>query len=724
MLGTSVSARKETGVSSIKFVVQPLVLFFTKDSSSSAPKTKRKPRASLTLFEKDNPTQVKGDENCLTEHCNPGYAKFIIFTDYCRKEMSIIRSKGVIVAVVVVLYFTTLPIAALISVITLAFTGTQLSPFTVFTLLLGLTTIRVIFCYNLSMSMQMVADAKVALDRIQNFLEEQVSTCVESGQNRQQNNNQLLTERTDIEDHQSKRTKRTKAAELTKYKKRKNSSEENSHTFPSATTSTSAVFSTIYPVEPQEGPLDQTTTGSVARHQGNASISKESYLSIAEVSCSWNQGHLTNTLTGITLNTMNGDVLAITGEVGSGKSSLLVAILGELPLREGKISYDGKVAYAPQIPWVFSGTIRENILFGLPFNEEKFQHVVDICGLTKDLTDFANGDLTEIGQRGATLSGGQKARVGLARAIYSDADIYLLDDPLSAVDTKVGKKLFESCIVDHLSDRIRIFVTHQLQHLKDLDHIAVMKDGSIIYEGGYTDLKDKGIFSDILELSQHHPDKPGRARRPSLYEFSKKGVIMEVMGRSRSVTSVSVLKELNCELSVLDEDEIMPVPRVPLIAGGNYYPSRARSISMFEFQDSKLLQRLSYTSNVFPNGHGEEGKHNLAFVNDPDLPTLQQEESGSLSKMNMDLSQITQASPSVDLQQPVVDMAEEEESKTSGTVTWRLYWKYFKEGLPVPMIMLIAVLLISSQGNDVFININNWKVTKSNSMYLIHVPNP
>ena len=233
----------------------------------------------------------------------------------------------------------------------------------------------------------------------------------------------------------------------------------------------------------------------------------------------------------ITLNVSNGDILAITGDVGSGKSSLLTAILGELPLCEGAISYHGRVAYVPQIPWVFSGTIRENILFGLPFDDEKFQHVVAICGLTKDLTNFTNGDLTEIGQRGATLSGGQKARVGLARAVYSVADIYLLDDPLSAVDTKVGRIIFENCIVGHLSGRIRLLVTHQLQHLKDLDHIAVMENGSIIHQGGYTELTDQGLFSDILELSQCCEDDPGRARSTSLYEFDEKGTITKALNR-------------------------------------------------------------------------------------------------------------------------------------------------------------------------------------------------
>ena len=192
---------------------------------------------------------------------------------------------------------------------------------------------------------------------------------------------------------------------------------------------------------------------------------------------------------------------------------------------------------------------------------------------------------------------------------------------------------------------------------------------------------------------------------------------MEVMGRPRSVTSVSVLKVRDFELSALREDGIMPLPRVPLIAGGNEYPRRARSMSMFEFEETKPLRRPSFTSNLLANRHGDKRKHSLPKHNHPKLPTLQEEEGDSISNINIEFTQITQTSPFVDPQQPLVDMKEEKESKTSGTVTWRLYWKYFKEGLPVPMILLLAVLLISAQGNDVCININKSKFIKSISMY-------
>ena len=142
----------------------------------------------------------------------------------------------------------------------------------------------------------------------------------------------------------------------------------------------------------------------------------------------------------------SGQLVGITGSVGSGKTSLLMAILGELPISSGHSSCNGKIAYLSQVPWVFSGTFRDNILFGRDFDEQKYNTIIRVCDLIADLECFPKGDLTEIGQRGVILSGGQRARVSLARAIYSEADIYLMDDPLSAVDAKVGKHLFDKCI--------------------------------------------------------------------------------------------------------------------------------------------------------------------------------------------------------------------------------------------------------------------------------------
>ena len=156
-----------------------------------------------------------------------------------------------------------------------------------------------------------------------------------------------------------------------------------------------------------------------------------------------------------------------------------MSILGELPISSGHVCCIGKMSYISQMPWVYSGTVRENIVFGMPFVEEKYKKILEVCDLEKDLSGFPKRDLTEIGQRGVILSGGQRARVSLARAIYSDSDIYLLDDPLSAVDAKVGKHLFDRCIKGFLDGRIRILVTHQLQFLHHADNILMLENGSV-----------------------------------------------------------------------------------------------------------------------------------------------------------------------------------------------------------------------------------------------------
>ncbi|KAB1267582.1 Multidrug resistance-associated protein 4 [Camelus dromedarius] len=158
------------------------------------------------------------------------------------------------------------------------------------------------------------------------------------------------------------------------------------------------------------------------------------------------------------------------------QSSLLSAVLGELPPSQGLVSVHGRIAYVSQQPWVFSGTVRSNILFGKKYEKERYEKVIKACALKKDLQLLEDGDLTVIGDRGTTLSGGQKARVNLARAVYQDADIYLLDDPLSAVDAEVSRHLFELCICQALHGKITILVTHQLQYLKAASQILILKD--------------------------------------------------------------------------------------------------------------------------------------------------------------------------------------------------------------------------------------------------------
>ena len=136
----------------------------------------------------------------------------------------------------------------------------------------------------------------------------------------------------------------------------------------------------------------------------------------------------------------------------------------------------GKISYASQEPWIFSGSIRQNILCGSEFEQERYNEVIRVCALDRDLQLFPSNDETAVGEKGVSLSGGQKARINLARCLYVDADIYLMDDPLSAVDAHVGRHLVDEAINGFLRDKIRILVTHQLQYLNNVDKILVLKD--------------------------------------------------------------------------------------------------------------------------------------------------------------------------------------------------------------------------------------------------------
>lgn len=175
-------------------------------------------------------------------------------------------------------------------------------------------------------------------------------------------------------------------------------------------------------------------------------------------------------------------LVAIDGPLASGKSSILYVILRELEVDSGQLTVNGVVSYSSQEPWLFDATIRQNIIFTERYDPERYSKVVEVCSLERDLKLLPAGDLTIVGESGACLSGGQKARINLARAIYRTADIYLLDDPLSAVDSAVGKRIFYNCIKEFLSDKICILVTNQKQFIKECDRIIYICDGKIQFD--------------------------------------------------------------------------------------------------------------------------------------------------------------------------------------------------------------------------------------------------
>uniref|UniRef100_A0A8C7RCW9 ABC-type glutathione-S-conjugate transporter n=1 Tax=Oncorhynchus mykiss TaxID=8022 RepID=A0A8C7RCW9_ONCMY len=196
-----------------------------------------------------------------------------------------------------------------------------------------------------------------------------------------------------------------------------------------------------------------------------------------------------------------GSLVAVVGHVGSGKSSLLSAMLGETEKRSGSVSIKGSVAYVPQQAWIQNATVQDNVMFGREKQKTWYQRVLDACALLPDLEILPAGDCTEIGEKGLNLSGGQKQRVSLARAVYRKADVYLLDDPLSAVDAHVGQHIFDKVIGPKgvLRDKTRVLVTHGMSFLPQADLILVLVDGEITESGSYQELLSRhGAFADFI----------------------------------------------------------------------------------------------------------------------------------------------------------------------------------------------------------------------------------
>ena len=356
-----------------------------------------------------------------------------------RQEVRLIKWKTTIMATFASLMYTCTPIAAFISLITVASTGIELTSYNTFMILSLISTLRMTVSANISIYVNILADFAAALNRIQGLLEFD-------------NDN------------------------IDKYLQdtfMKNGGSNPGH-------------------EDKLANRDDSSVGTDIHRQ------KDPAVLLQNVVCSWSGNSNTPTLNSLCLSVDQGDLVFITGRVGCGKSSLLSAILREIPLIAGITSYQGKIAWVGQQPWIFSGTVRDNVLFGEPFDPNRYQKALEACGLINDLQRFPDSDLTVVGERGTVLSGGQQARVELARAVYSNADIYLLDDPLSAVDSKVGYDIFEKCIKGALNNKTRLMVTHNLEALQDAKHIVVMEEGCILAKGDFSTLCASGFDLDAI----------------------------------------------------------------------------------------------------------------------------------------------------------------------------------------------------------------------------------
>lgn len=355
----------------------------------------------------------------------------------------------------------------------------------------------------------------------------------------------------------------------------------------------------------------------------------EDALYIKDGTFSW--GDDTATLKNIHLTVRKGRLSAVVGGVGTGKSSLISALLGEMEKVSGSVNTDGSIAYVPQQAWIQNATLRENILFGKAFNQKKYDQVIECCALRPDLEMLPGGDNTEIGEKGINLSGGQKQRVALARAVYADADIYLFDDPLSAVDAHVGKHIFEKVIGPDgmLVGRSRLLVTHGISFLPFVEEIFVVKDGEISESGSYQQLLDqKGAFAEFL--TQHiqsldEEDEEIQLLQETLTDESSQQIVQRAIyvissqsdedtprkRISRQESRASVQKEkpaVNVDQSTLIEKEESATGAVTLAVYLKYTKAIGLSLGLWSIIFSLITQGSGVYSSIWLTDWSEDPK--------------------------------------------------------------------------------------------------------------------
>lgn len=250
--------------------------------------------------------------------------------------------------------------------------------------------------------------------------------------------------------------------------------------------------------------------------------------------------------------------VAVIGPVAGGKSSLLASILGEMHRISGRFNVckSMTMAYVPQQAWIQNMTVRDNILFGQPYNETRFKRVLSDCSLQADLDMLPGGDMAEIGEKGINLSGGQKQRVSLARACYSNSDIYLIDDPLSALDSHVAKHVFDKVLSSSsglLRNKTRVLATNSLFVLPHVDHIVVLDEGRIVESGSYKELmaKEHGYLAETMRLHsgthENDQEKPAQSTEEGTSSLEQPAILSDEKTLKSMVPSVEAGKLIDVE---------------------------------------------------------------------------------------------------------------------------------------------------------------------------------
>ncbi|TPX60041.1 hypothetical protein PhCBS80983_g02066 [Powellomyces hirtus] len=415
-----------------------------------------------------------------------------------RREIKQVFKRGMLQAFVMSLAFGIPIISASLSIVIYAVTN-PLDATKIFPALTWFTQLRFPLMF-LPQIIVGLADFKVALTRISELLmapelDAQPTMVEDADFAIKVENGEFVWEAPppQIDDEKDEKKKGRKAKNTTTEEKEKLDEEKLDKEKHAVTSDDAAAVAVV-----AQRPDDQHQTHPSGGDSSNASTAVDKS---SESGRNGTPSDFTASLRNINFSIPKGALVAIVGPVGSGKSSLLNALIGEMKRKSGSVSFSGTLGYCPQQAWIQNTTLRDNITFGRDFDRTKYLRVLRDCALEQDLQVLSNADRTEIGERGINLSGGQKQRVNLARVCYFDSDIVLLDDPLSAVDSHVGRYLFEQCILGALGNKTRILVTHQLHVLPQVDFVICMKGGEIVESGRYQDLMSAhdGEFANLMK---------------------------------------------------------------------------------------------------------------------------------------------------------------------------------------------------------------------------------
>ncbi|XP_034983264.2 cystic fibrosis transmembrane conductance regulator isoform X1 [Zootoca vivipara] len=435
------------------------------------------------------------------------------------------------------------------------------------------------------------------------------------------------------------------------------------------------------------------------------------------------QLHFTPVLKDINFRIEKGEMLAVAGSTGAGKTSLLMMIMGELEPLEGKIKHSGRISFCPQVSWIMPGTIKENIIFGVSYDEFRYKSVIKACQLEEDISKFPEKDDTVLGEGGITLSGGQRARISLARAVYKDADLYLLDSPFGYLDMLTEKEIFESCVCKLIVNKTRILVTSKLEHLKIADKILILHEGSCYFYGTFSELQGQrpNFSSELMGFDgfdQFSTDRRNSILSETLRRLSigsdGVGAQNEIKRTSFKQTSNFVEKRKNSVMNALNSSRKFSfMQKTPLQANGieeGLGKPVERRFSLIP--DSEQGEAILPRSNVINAGPTFREHRRQSVLNLMTRTSGHQRQSFYKSG-NVSIRKMSVAQPSCETDiyarrlsmDSVAEISEElneedlkeyfcEDSETMNAVTtWNTYFRYITVRKKLIIVLIICVVI-------------------------------